>query len=59
MPLFDQQKDMKELVFCARQLRDRLWADPHRPRYHFLPPEGHFNDANGALWWKGRYLEGT
>lgn len=32
-------------------------ADPHAPRYHFIPPEGvclSF-DPNGALFWKGRY----
>ena len=30
----------------ARELRELLSADPHRPRYHLLPPEGFFNDAN-------------
>ena len=44
-----------EMVYCARELRKILWADPHRPRYHLLAPEGFHNDANGMLYWNGRY----
>ena len=29
--------------------------DPHRPRYHFLPPSGWMNDPNGLIQWEGRY----
>lgn len=32
-----------------------LSADPHRPRYHFLPPRNWMNDPNGLIQWKGRY----
>lgn len=39
----------------ARELRQRLWNDPHRPRYHLLPPDGFWNDINGTVHWKGRY----
>jgi hypothetical protein len=39
----------------ARELRERLWNDPHRPRYHLMPPDGFWNDINGAIYWKGRY----
>ncbi len=39
----------------ARELRERLWNDPLRPRYHLLPPDGMWNDINGTIWWKGRY----
>ncbi|MCX6898844.1 MAG: GH32 C-terminal domain-containing protein [Verrucomicrobia bacterium] len=39
----------------ARELRQRLWNDPHRPRYHLLPPDGFWNDINGTIYWKGRY----
>ncbi len=39
----------------ARELRQRLWNDPHRPRYHLLPPDGFWNDINGTIFWKGRY----
>ncbi len=50
-----QNPSVNELLLSARKLRELLWKDPHRPRYHHLPPEGFFNDANGALFWKGRY----
>lgn len=46
---------VEEMVYCARLLREKLHADPHRPRYHPIAPEGFTNDANGALFWKGRY----
>ena len=36
-------------------LRDRLARDPHRPRYHFLPPAHWMNDPNGPLQYKGEY----
>ena len=29
--------------------------DPHRPRYHFLPPSAWMNDPNGLIYWKGYY----
>lgn len=29
-------------------------SDPHRPRYHFLPPSGWMNDPNGLLVVDGR-----
>lgn len=29
--------------------------DPHRPRYHFLPPANWINDPNGLIQWHGRY----
>lgn len=29
--------------------------DPHRPRYHFLPPAYWMNDPNGLIQWRGRY----
>src|SRR5262249_57434108 len=28
--------------------------DPHRPRYHFLPPANWMNDPNGLIQWRGR-----
>jgi beta-fructofuranosidase len=36
-------------------LRERLARDPHRPRYHFLPPAQWMNDPNGLIQWRGRY----
>ena len=35
--------------------RERLSHDPHRPRYHFLPPANWMNDPNGLIHWRGRY----
>jgi len=52
-PMKDQ--NVHDLIRCAREMRERLWKDPHRPRYHLIPPEGFFNDANGTIFWKGRY----
>ena len=36
-------------------LYERLAHDPHRPRYHFLPPANWMNDPNGLIQWKGAY----
>jgi sucrose-6-phosphate hydrolase SacC (GH32 family) len=47
--------DIQELIRSARRIRELIWQDPHRPRYHLAPPEGFFNDPNGALFWNGRY----
>ncbi len=46
-----------DLIADARALRDHLLADPHRPRYHFVCPEGVAMpfDPNGAIFWKGQY----
>lgn len=44
-------------IEAARALRHRLLADPHRPTYHIVVPEGVCGpvDPNGAIFWKGRY----
>ena len=47
--------DIQELIRGARRVRELIRQDPHRPRYHLVPPEGFFNDPNGALFWNGRY----
>lgn len=46
-----------EAAPIARALREELLADPHRPGYHFVIPEGTGMpfDPNGAIFWKGRY----
>ena len=44
-----------DLLMDTYGLREKLVADKHRPRYHFVPPEGRWNDLNGMLFWKGRY----
>lgn len=33
----------------------RLATDPHRPRYHFMPPAQWMNDPNGLIHWRGQY----
>lgn len=45
---------IEEQMRGAQELRERLWHDPARPRYH-LAPEAAWNDINGTLYWKGRY----
>lgn len=37
------------------EIRARLAASPHRPRYHFLPPHNWMNDPNGFIEWQGVY----
>ena len=48
-------ENLHEYIGNARELREYLSADPHRPRYHLLPPDGFFNDANCTIFWNGRY----
>ena len=36
-------------------MEERLAHDPHRPRYHFLPPANWMNDPNGLIQWQGQY----
>ncbi len=45
----------EQLIAASWELKAKLRSDPHRPRYHFLPPAGWMNDINGAIYWKGRY----
>jgi beta-fructofuranosidase len=35
--------------------RQHLSGDPHRPHYHFLPPNNWMNDPNGLIYWQGQY----
>lgn len=46
---------LEQALRSVRELREKLLNDPYRPRYHLLPPDGFFNDANGTIYWKGRY----
>lgn len=41
--------------FDAIPPRDENGSDPHRPRYHFLPPANWMNDPNGLIQWDGQY----
>ena len=51
------QTDLPAMIDHARALRERYLADPHRPGYHLMVPEGAHGpvDPNGALFWNGRY----
>ena len=35
--------------------RQELAADPYRPLYHFVSPEGGLNDPNGLCFWQGQW----
>lgn len=35
--------------------RKTLEANPYRPVYHFVPPEGFSNDPNGLCFWQGKW----
>jgi len=39
----------------GKLLHKKLAKDPHRPRYHFLPPKNWMNDPNGLIHFKGEY----
>ena len=48
---------MDELTRHSRELRAKFLADPYRPGYHFVVPEGLARpfDPNGCIYWKGKY----
>ncbi len=52
-----QPPDNGNVIDTVRNFRTRMLADPHRPAYHFVIPEGYARpfDPNGAIFWKGRY----
>jgi len=47
--------EFNDHLMKSYELREKLVSDPLRPTYHFLPPEGRWNDINGAVYWNGRY----
>ena len=50
-------QSVRQMIDDNRALREKLLADPHRPGYHFVSPEGRCApfDPNAAIFWKGRY----
>jgi len=50
-------ENVDRLIQSTRKLRAKLQADPYRPGYHIVTPEGLCGpfDPNGALFWEGRY----
>ena len=51
-------RDFDEYLMESYEMREKLVSDKFRPRYHFVPPEGRWNDVNGTVFWKGRYHTG-
>lgn len=49
--------DITANIRAARELREHLLSDRHRPGYHFAMPEdiGRPGDPNGAFYANGRY----
>ena len=52
------QLNYDDLLMETYELREQMVDDRLRPRYHFLPPQGRWNDINGMIFWKGRYHAG-
>jgi beta-fructofuranosidase len=52
-----EEKNIDELIKNSREFREKLLADPYRPRYHFTVPEGFAMpfDPNGCIYWNGKY----
>ncbi len=50
-----EQLKSDELLQRFQVSRAKLAADPHRPIYHYVNPEGNLNDPNGFCLWQGRY----
>lgn len=51
-----KSKDRNIYSTAAHELRQWMMAnDPHWPTYHFLGPESWTNDANGPIYYQGRY----
>lgn len=44
-----------DFLMESYQVREKMVADKLRPKYHFLPPHGRWNDINGAVFFNGRY----
>ena len=44
-----------DFLMESYQVREKMVADKLRPKYHFLPPQGRWNDINGAVFFNGRY----
>ncbi|MGN6756970.1 MAG: glycoside hydrolase family 32 protein [Thermomicrobiales bacterium] len=47
--------DPAAFAVWAQAERERRRDDPHRPRYHFLPPANWMNDPNGVIQFGGDY----
>lgn len=52
-----QLKELEKNPMMERfkRSRERLSADPHRPIFHYVNPEGNLNDPNGLCFWNYRW----
>ncbi len=52
-----QERELRDNPLLQRMnaSRRKLAADPHRPLYHYVNPEGVLNDPNGLCFWQGRW----
>ena len=54
--LDSQMKELAENPLLSRMKAARNdYTDPHRPRYHYVNPEGGLNDPNGLCKWRGNW----
>lgn len=55
--LSEQEEQLRTNPLLRRfhESRRQLAADPHRPIYHYVNPEGNLNDPNGLCFWRGRW----
>jgi beta-fructofuranosidase len=55
--LAEQEAQLRQNPTMARFAASRaaMAADPYRPLYHFVSPEGNLNDPNGLCFWQGRW----
>lgn len=55
--LEEQEKELATNPLLQRMhvSRRKQAADPHRPIYHYVNPEGNLNDPNGLCFWQGRW----
>jgi beta-fructofuranosidase len=51
----EQELRANPLLQRMHESRRQLAADPHRPIYHYVNPEGNLNDPNGLCFWQGRW----
>ncbi|MBM3263087.1 MAG: hypothetical protein FJY97_06625 [candidate division Zixibacteria bacterium] len=49
--------ELKSDAILQRFAASLAWlsADPYRPLYHYVNPEGNLNDPNGLCFWQGQY----
>lgn len=51
-----QLQELAENPLLLRMKQSRRgYSDPHRPRFHYVNPEGVLNDPNGLCYWRGNW----